>query len=99
MAETPLIEGVRAFQRLRPHEQTLIGPNWSDVIATAIRLRKETESLIDGTVAKVMKEHGIDGYDDKRKVAYQRLLTEFYLFGSEAKSRSAGYEKKHKEAN
>lgn len=76
-------EAVRAYEKLSPKEQSLIGADALAVLRTAIR-NKSKDGLIDAAIPAALTEHRIFERGEHAMEAYKRFLIHHFLFGSEA---------------
>lgn len=78
-----VVEGGKALARMPLADQRLIRNDWHEVLKTA-RSLKEKDGLVDQARPHALKLHGIDKRSTAEYNAYNRFLTEYFLFGEES---------------
>jgi hypothetical protein len=81
-------EAVGAFNMLSTAQKKLIGSDAVAVLRTAIGY-KTKDGLTDGAVDKALEHHRLSTWGYRTQSAYRQYLLYHFLFGSEARRKSA----------
>lgn len=82
------VEASKALNALPLGSQKLLRDDWFDVVLKVESIRTK-DGIIDGAIPLALRQCGIESRSAKELEAYRRLLMELYLFGAEAKRKSA----------
>ena len=92
------LHAVRTFKGLPEHVRRRIRDDWYRVMECAERERRERngDGLVDGTVPFTLHKLKIDERPVDEYRAYHYMLFNFFLFGEDAKVKSAEHRKRER---